>query len=82
MNFADAYCKKLPKHTKELFVSLDIAELKNATVYCNLCGQREACLSEGMKNKGNSGVWGGKILSMGKPIRENSSMKRISYWRR
>jgi hypothetical protein len=80
MNFADAYCKKLPKHTKELFVSLDIAELRNATVYCNLCNQKEACLNEGISSSDNYGVWGGKILVKGKMLSKNNTASRISYW--
>lgn len=82
MDYAKAYCKNLPHDKKILFTSMVVEDLKKALNYCNLCSEKQSCLSEGLRNKGNSGVWGGKILSMGEPIRENSKIKRISYWRR
>jgi len=82
VNYTKAYCKNLPQEKKVLFTSMIVEDLKKAVNYCNLCTEKQSCLSEGLSNNGNSGVWGGKILSMGKPLRENTGITRISYWRR
>ena len=52
-----------------LFFSHDDLEIARAKAICRRCSLAEACLSGAVEREENYGVWGGRLLVDGVPVR-------------
>lgn len=52
----------------DFFHSTVAAKVRTAQSYCRGCPRRLSCLKEGMSSR-QSGVWGGRLLRLGKTVR-------------
>lgn len=70
MDYSKAVCKDLPQELKNWFFSSRLDELKKAVEICETCPVKTECFELGISGWKNCGVWGGKILTRGKPFSE------------